>query len=76
MTFSPITEEDETFFILKFGTDIQDIFDKWIFNEVSFTRKERYVLAKLMDDNYDNLISYKATMDEISKNGIQLDNED
>lgn len=62
-----ITDEDRTFFILKFGTDVKKTFDDWILDRITLTREERYVLAEMYEVSHDKLIATKAMLVSIDQ---------
>lgn len=57
-----ITDQDRTFFTLKFGTETVDIFNAWVEDTIALTRTDREILAELMDMEVDRLLSFKAQL--------------
>ena len=57
-----ITDEERTFFILKFGTDVGQIFNCWVEDRITLTRQERYILAEFYEVEHDKMLAIKAQL--------------
>lgn len=55
-----ITEEQKTFFLLKFGADIDQVFEYWLEDKIVLSKSERETLSELINFDTFDMIDLKA----------------